>query len=112
VFAKVIYLTARIPSPTYSLPFNAQAWRTPRFGERCMNYFDRFNQGGFSLWWSLRCLQAIFCAWAVASLLGLFLHSKRLSELGYMLSDTLLYIVLLTAVVQSVLSVFRRIRSR
>jgi heme/copper-type cytochrome/quinol oxidase subunit 4 len=77
-----------------------------------MNYLERFNQGGFSLWWTLRWLQAIFCAWAVVSLLGFFLHSKRFSELGYMLSDTFLYIVLLTAVVQGALWVFRRVRSR
>ena len=77
-----------------------------------MNGLDRFNQGGFSLWWSLRCLQAIFYAWATASLLGFFLHSKRFSELGYMLSDTFLYIVSLTAVVQGVLWVVRRMRSR
>jgi hypothetical protein len=57
-------------------------------------------------------LQAVFYAWAVASLLGFFLHSKRFSELGNMLSDIFLYIVCLTAVVQGVLRVFRRVKSR
>jgi hypothetical protein len=68
-----------------------------------MNYLNRFNQGGFSLWWTLWWLQAIFYAWAVASLLGFLLHSKRFSELGNMLSDIFLCIVLLTAAAQGVL---------
>jgi hypothetical protein len=77
-----------------------------------MNYLNRFNQGGFSLWWTRWWLQAIFYAWAVASLLGFLLHSKRFSELGNMLSDIFLCIVLLTAAVQGVLRVFRRVKSR
>jgi hypothetical protein len=77
-----------------------------------MNYLNRFDRGGFALWWTLWWLQAVFYAWAVASLLGFFLHSKRFSELGNMLSDIFLYIVCLTAVVQGVLRVFRRVKSR
>ncbi len=36
-----------------------------------MNYLNRFNQGGFSVWWTLWWLQAIFYAWAVASAVGI-----------------------------------------
>jgi len=77
-----------------------------------MNYLDRFNQGGFLRWWTLWWLQAIFCAWAAASLLGFLLPSKRFSELGNTLSDIFLCVVLLTAAVQGVLRVFRRVKSR
>ena len=45
-----------------------------------MNNVDQFNKGGFSLWWSFFWLQAISYAWAVVSLLGIFLHSKRSSS--------------------------------
>jgi hypothetical protein len=77
-----------------------------------MSYFNRFDQGGFSLWWTLWWSQAIFYAWAVASLLGFFLHSKRLSDLGHMLSDIFLYIVLLTAAAQGVMRTVRLVKSR
>jgi hypothetical protein len=77
-----------------------------------MNNVDQFNKGGFSLWWSFFWLQAISYAWAVVSLLGIFLHSKRLSELGDTLSGILLRIALLTAAAQCVLRVFRRVKSR
>jgi hypothetical protein len=73
-----------------------------------MIYFNRFNQGGFALWWTLWWLAVIFYAWAVASLLGVFLHSKRLCELGNMLSDIFLYTALLATVAQGVLRFFRR----
>jgi hypothetical protein len=97
--------------PAYSFPFNAHKLGACHVRRRCMNYLNRFNQGGFSLWWTYWSLQAIFYAWVVASLLGFFLHSKRFSELGNMLSDIFLYIVLLTAVVQAVLRVFRQVKS-
>jgi nitrate/nitrite transporter NarK len=72
--------------------------------------FNRFNQGGFALWWTLWCLAVIFYAWAVASLLGVFLDSKRLCELGNMLSDIFLYTALLATAAQGVLRFFRRSR--
>jgi hypothetical protein len=76
-----------------------------------VTYVNRFNKGGFSLWWSLRWLEAIFCAWAAAALLGFFLQSKRFSELGNMLSDIFLCTVLLTVAAEGVLRVFRRGKS-
>ena len=77
-----------------------------------MNCLNRFNQDGFSLWWTLWWLQAIFCAWAVTGLLGFFLHSKGFSELSNMLSDIFIYVVILTAVVQAALWLFRPVKSR
>jgi hypothetical protein len=73
-----------------------------------MKYFNRFNQGGFALCWTLWWLGVILYAWAVASLLGVFLHSKRLSELGNVLSDILLYTALLATAALGVLRFFRR----
>ena len=69
--------------------------------------FNRFNHGGFALWWTLWWLLAIFYAWAVASLLGVFLHSKRLSELGNILSDIFLYTALLATAAHAALRVLR-----
>jgi hypothetical protein len=73
---------------------------------------NRFNQGGFSLWWTLWWLQAIFCAWAVTGLLGFFLRSKGLSELSNTLSNIFIYVVILTAVVQGALWLVRPVKSR
>ena len=73
---------------------------------------NRFNQGGFSLWWALWWLQAIFCAWAVTGLLGFILHIKGFSELSNTLSNIFIYVVILTAVVQGVLWLFGPVKSR
>ena len=77
-----------------------------------MNSLNRFNQGGFSLWWTLWWLQAIFCAWAVTKLLGFLLHSNGLSELSSMLSDIFIYVVILAGAVQGTLWLFRPVKSR
>jgi hypothetical protein len=77
-----------------------------------MNCLNRFNQGGFSLWWTLCWLQAIFGAWAVTGLLGFFLDSKGFNELSNTLSNVFIYVVILTAVVQGALWLFRPVKSR